>query len=387
MRPTPTRHVGGAGLLALVATYGIGRQAFGLFVPMFRDELDVGLDQLGLIASAAQLGYVVATIAAAVTTARAGPRRPIVLGCLLLSAGAATVATASGVGMLAVGVIAAGTSAGGTWGPFSDAVAAQVRPSTERRALALANAGAPLGLVLAGGLVLVAGDQWRLAWWSFAVTGLVAAAVNRRELARTPGQSNGWPRDALHAFVGPRSARLFAATAAAAVTSGAYFAYAPDTARAAGLPAWSGPAMWAVLGMVGGGVGLRGAALVDRFGMRATLRTTLILLATGHLLLVASGSLAVALASAATFGVGFTVTFAVVVMWSQDVFAERPTDGFTVTIVCLAIGFSLGPAAFGLLATGAGRTAAIVATASPALLGVLVPPTRGVNRTGLDEDS
>lgn len=376
MRADRTARVGGAGLLALVATYGIGRQAFGLFVPAFQDALGAGLDQLGLIASAAQLGYLLATLLAGVLTARTGPRRPVVLGCLLLSVGAVVVATATSVTALAVGVIAAGTSAGGTWGPFSDAVDAQVRPSAERRALALVNAGAPIGLVLASGVVLVAGERWRLAWWAFAAIGLAAALVNLRALARTPGRSDGWPSDGLRAFVGRRSARLFTVTAAAAVTSGAYFSYAPDTVRAAGLPAWSGPAMWAVLGAAGGAVGVRAAALVERFGMRTVLRAMLVMLAGSQLLLLAPASLATALLSAGTFGVGFTVAFAVVVMWSQDVFADRPTDGFTLTIVCLAAGFSVGPAVFGLLATDVGRVAALLATAAPAGLAVLAPPVR-----------
>jgi hypothetical protein len=60
---SPAARLGGAGLLALVATYGIGRQAYGLFVPTFRDEFALGLDVLGLYASAAQLGYLIATIA------------------------------------------------------------------------------------------------------------------------------------------------------------------------------------------------------------------------------------------------------------------------------------------------------------------------------------
>lgn len=376
MQASRAARVGGVGLLALVATYGIGRQAFGLFVPAFAEDFGADLDELGLIAGAAQLGYLVATVGAGVMTARTGPRRPIVLGCLLLSIGAVAVATADSVTVLAVGVIAAGTSAGGTWGPFSDAVDAQVEPAGTRQALALVNAGAPIGLVVASGLVLVAGERWRIAWWAFAVVGLVAAAVNLRSLARTPGRSSGWPEEGLRAFLGRRSARLFTATAAAAVTSGAYFAYAPDTVQAAGLPAWSGPAMWAVLGAAGGGVGVRAATVVDRFGMRATLRTTLALLAASQLLLVGPVSLAGALVSAAAFGIGFTVAFAVVVMWSQDVFADRPTDGFTLTIVCLAAGFSLGPAAFGLLTTGVGRTTALVATAAPALLALLVPPSQ-----------
>ena len=128
--------VGLAGLLALVATYAIGRQAFGLFVPRFRDEFGLSLDVLGFYASGAQAGYLVATVATGVLTARFGPRVPVVSGSLLLAVGAATMATAPGPVLLAMGVVAAGTSAGGAWAPFSDAVAYKVptgRPAVHSR--------------------------------------------------------------------------------------------------------------------------------------------------------------------------------------------------------------------------------------------------------------
>ena len=150
---------GGAGLLALVATYGIGRQAYGLFVPTFREEFGLSLDVLGFYASAAQAGYLVATVVTGVLTARFGPRVPVVSGCLLLAVGAAMTASAPGPILLAVGVIAAGTSAGGTWGPFSDVVDNQVPLSGSGRALALVNAGSPVGLMVASVLVLVGGDR------------------------------------------------------------------------------------------------------------------------------------------------------------------------------------------------------------------------------------
>lgn len=361
--------VGGAGMLALVATYGIGRQAFGLFVPAFRREFGLGLDELGLYASAAQVGYLLATVATGALTARFGVRVPVVLGCLTLAAGAAATAVAGGPALLAVGVVAAGTSAGGTWGPFSDAVAARVPDAGERRALALVNAGAPVGLVVASLAVLVAGGRWRVAWWLFAAVGLLAAVVNLRVLSAGGagrGASRPWPglRHLLHR----RSAPLFTVTFAAAVTSGAYFAYAPDTAQAGGLPVWSGPAMWAALGVAGGAVGILGGRIAHRFSLRGPLVATLVLLAASTLLLAAPGSLALALVSAGAFGVAFTLGFAFLAMWSQDVFADHPTSGFTVTIVCLALGFSLGPVAFGVLATGVGRLVAVVVAALPPVL-------------------
>lgn len=370
--------VGGTGLLALVATYGIGRQAYGLFVPAFHEEFGLSLEVLGFYASGAQAGYLVATVATGVATARYGPRVPVVAGCLLLAVGAAITAAATGPTLLAVGVVAAGTSAGGTWAPFSDAVEDQVLSSGRRRALALVNAGSPAGLVVASGFVLVAGDRWRAVWWGFAAIGLLAAAVAWRVLASStagPVLDAAWPRFGW--FFSVRSVRLFVVTAGLSITSGAYFAYAPDTAQAAGLPSWIGPAMWALLGIVGAGVGVFGGAIANRYGLRGPLAVMLVLTAGSTLvLLVAPGSAMAALGSAALFGVGFTTGFALVVIWSQQVFHDHPTTGFTLTIMFVAAGFIIGPSLFGVLATHVGRPAALLASATPALLAALVPPSR-----------
>jgi predicted MFS family arabinose efflux permease len=378
VRISQTSRVGGAGLLALVATYGIGRQAYGLFVPTFRQEFGLGLDVLGFYASAAQAGYLITTVVTGVLTARFGPRVPVVTGCLLLAVGAAVTASAPGPLLLAVGVIAAGTSAGGTWGPFSDAVAHQVPLSGSRRALALVNAGSPVGLVVASGIVLVAADRWRAAWWAFATIGLVAAAAAWRVLSPSAGgQALGRALPRLGWFLNERTVRLFVVTVGVSITSGAYFAYAPDTAQDGGLAAWIGPSMWAALGIAGTAVGVFGGGIADRYGLRGPLATMLVLVGGSTLVpLVAPGSTAAALGSAALFGVGFTTGFALVVIWSQQVFHDRPTTGFTVVIVLVAIGFIIGPSLFGVLATHVSRPAALITSASPALLVALVPPSR-----------
>lgn len=368
--------VGGAGLLALVATYGIGRQAYGLFVPRFREAFGLSLEVLGFYASAGQAGYLVATVIAGLVTARIGPRVPVVAGCLLLAVGAAMTASATGPLLLAVGIAAAGTSAGGTWGPFSDAVDLQVPSSASWRALALVNAGSPVGLIVASSLVLGAGERWRVVWWVFAAIGLVAAGAAARVLAPGPvAPAHDRAHPPLGWFVNARSVRVLVVALGASITSGAYFAYAPDTAQDGGLPSWIGPAMWAALGIAGVAVGVFGGGIASRYGLRGPLRMMLVLLSGSTVgLLVAPQGVAAALVSAALFGVGFTTGFALVVMWSQRVFRDRPTTGFTLTIVCIAAGFIVGPSLFGVLATRVGRPAAVLAAAVPALLVALVPP-------------
>ena len=369
--------VGLSGMLALVATYALGRQAFGLFVPSFREEFDLSLDVLGYYASAAQAGYLVATVATGVLAARYGPRVPVVGGCLLLTVGASTMAAAPGPLLLAVGVIAAGTSAGGAWAPYSDAVAYKVPTEQTRRALALVNAGSPVGLVVASVMVLSAGDSWRIVWWGFALVGLLAAAVAWRVLA-PEGEFREYPdsrRPSLRWFLNPRSLRMLTVGHGISITCGAYFAYAPVIAQDAGLDGWIGPVMWACLGIAGASVGAFGGSIANRFGVRRPLAVMLVLIAIAFLLLLLwAGSVAAALASAALFGVGFTTGFALLVMWSQHVYRDRPATGFTLAIVFIAAGFIVGPALFGFIATRFGIDAALVVTALPALLVSLIPP-------------
>lgn len=382
MRISQSSRVGGAGLLVLVATYGIGRQAYGLFVPTFREEFGLSLDVLGFYASAAQAGYLVATVVTGVLTARFGPRMPVMSGALLLAVGAVMTASAPGPILLAVGITLAGTSAGGAWGPFSDAVDDQVPSSGSSRALALVNAGSPVGLLVASGFVLVAGDRWRAVWWAFAAVGLVAAAAAWRVLPSAPvGPVRDRGRPGLRWFLNRRSMRLFIVVLGVSITSGAYFAYAPDTAQDAGLASWTGPAMWAALGVAGAAVGLFGGGIADRYGLRGPLAVMLVLVGGSTLiLLVEPASMVTALGSAALFGVGFTTAFALVAMWSQRVFDDRPTTGFTLTIVLIAAGFIVGPSLFGVLATHVDRSVALLTTAIPALLAALVPPSRGNRR-------
>ena len=376
MHFSQSSRVGLAGLLALVATYALGRQAFGLFVPRFREEFGLSLDVLGFYASGAQAGYLVATVVTGVLTARFGPRVPVVSGCLLLAVGAAMMASAPGPILLAVGVIAAGTSAGGAWAPFSDAVAYKVPTAETRRALALVNAGSPVGLVVASGLVLMAGDRWRAVWLGFAAIGLVAAAASWRVLAPdAAGRVLDRRRPRLGWFLNPRSMRMLVVAVGISITSGAYFAYAPVTAQDAGLASWIGPAMWATLGIAGAAVGAFGGSIANRHGVRRPLALMLVLISGSFLvLLIAPGSTVAALGSAGLFGVGFTTGFALLVMWSQHVYRDRPTTGFTLAIVFIAAGFIVGPSLFGVLATRVGGNVALLAAATPALLVALVPP-------------
>ena len=367
---------GGAGLLALAATYGIGRQVYGLFVPEFRTEFGMSLDEVGFFAGAAQIGFLVMIPVAGWATSRFGALVPVVSGCVVLAAGAVLVAAAPGTAVLGIGLIAAGASAGGTWAPFSDAVAQQVPVDDHGRALALVNAGAPIGLMFASVVALAAGEHWRIAWAVFAGLGFAAAVANLRVLRseRAGGTTQRW---GLRGLVGRRSARLFAVTSGISFASGVYFTFAPEAAQAGGLAGWIGPAMWAVLGAAGGAVGIFTGDVARRSPLWPAMAATLAAVAASLIMIsLGAGSWVVVLGSAALFGIGFTAGFALIVIWSQHVFPERPAAGFTVVILFLAGGFALGPTLVGVLAEAFGRDTALLVAGVPALLAGGIAPAR-----------
>jgi hypothetical protein len=76
-----------------------------------------------------------------------------------------------------------------------------------------------------------------------------------------------------------------------------------------------------------------------------------------------------------------------VVMWSQQVFHDRPTTGFTLAIVFIAAGFIVGPSLFGVLATHVGRPVALLVSAAPALAVALVPPSSEDRLAAHERDS
>jgi predicted MFS family arabinose efflux permease len=377
MTDSATR-VGGTGLLALVATYGLGRQALGLFFPALQDSFGLSLDTLGFIAGAAQAGYLAMVVVAGLAAARWGPQAPVVAGCAAFATGAVLVTIAPGTAVLAAGLILAGASAGGTWAPFSDAVSQQVPPGRRPRALALVNAGSPVGLAVASAGVLLAGGRWRLAWVGFAVVGVVAALLSQRVLAPTapPRSSENATQSTWRWFLTPRSGRLYVSALMAALASAAYFTFAPDAVSAAGQPGWVGPAMWAAMGLVGAALGIVAGDIAKRYGLWLPLVASWLTIAAAlGLLAWAPGSPVLALISAGLFGSGFTVGYAQIALWSQEVFATHPTSGFTATIMFTALGFTVAPAVLGTVAVAAGRSTALLVAAVPAVVAAATPPT------------
>lgn len=133
----------------------------------------------------------------------------------------------------------------------------------------------------------------------------------------------------------------------------AYLTYATDAAERGGLGAPAGPTIFVLVGL-SGFAGLAAGALAQRRGGSTVAVVALLLLGVALAVLGAgAGSLAAVLASAVVFGAANTVGSAALPIWTAGLAPDDPAGAFTTALF-------LGSAS---------------ATATPALIGLLVPTT------------
>jgi predicted MFS family arabinose efflux permease len=365
--PSAAGRVGLAGAAVVGVAFGMARYAYGMTLPDLQRELGLSELVLGMVASATFVGYLAGLLLAGPLAARCGSRAPTTLGGACGALGAMTVTVAQSPWLLAVGVVLAGSAGGWVWAPYSDIVARTVPPHQQPRALAIITTGTSGGLVVLGGLgVLAMVGSWRLVWGGIALAATAAAVVNLLLVPRTspdprPDRGPGDPPLA-------RTLRVPAAYSVvyfAAVTL--YFTYAADALESADLPTAAVPALYAAIGVTGV-AGVMTGSLVGRLGSHRVAALCLTTVAAALALLgSASDSLVATAVSACIFGVGYMTGSAVLAVWTAELVPQRAGAAFTTCLVAGAVSSVVAPAVAGAVIPALGLGTLLVITAALSL--------------------
>ena len=383
------------GLALIAVNYGLARFAYGLFLPDMREAFDLSPSLLGTIGAGSYLGYCIAVVLALLYTSRTGPRRMAVAAGAVAVVGMALVAFAPSAWVLALGVLVAGSSTGLASPPMAEAVARAVPEGLQDRANTLINGGTGVGVALSGPAALLLSGQWRVAWAAFALVGTAVVLWNAAVMPRAavevgpdaPG-SRETPDDprsrrpSVSYFVGARararSAPLFLAAFGVGFASAVYWTFSRDLVVSAGHLGQTGSTLfWTAIG-VSGLLGAAAGDLAGRFGLAAVMRGALVSMAAAlALLAVAPGTLPLAYASAALFGSTYIALTGALLVWSVDVFRERPSAGLGAAFLLIAVGQLAGSPAAGAIAGATSPEAAFFAFALVAVLTALARPHTG----------
>lgn len=357
----------GAGAALIGACYGLARFAYGLFLPEFRQEFELGSAAAGVIGAGSYVGYCVAIVVSLVLTPRWGPRPVAVMAGLIATAGLTIVAVAPSAAILALGILIAGSSTGIASPPLAAAVAAWVRDGARDRAQTLVNAGSGLGVLISGPVALVLSDQWRWAWASFAViAAVVTASVYRvvpagaaspaRASERTPTPTaDDAPAGRASRSTGrklvPGTSRLVAASFLMGLSSIAVWSFVRELITIAGnATALSSALTWTILGAAGV-LGALGGDLVRRVGLtRSWVALMLTMGAATAAFALAPAIDAVVFTAAALFGASYVGLTGLALLWSTNLYPYRTSFGVGLSFFTIAAGQAVGAPLVGRLA-------------------------------------
>jgi predicted MFS family arabinose efflux permease len=342
-----------AGIGMVAVTFGMARYGFGLLAPDIRADFGLKSGALGLLAAASYIAYLAMSVVAGALSAHLGSRAMVGAGGACAVAGMALAGVAESPPVLFAALLVAGASAGLVFPPFSDVVAGRLRIDLRGRVLSAISSGTGWGAAVAAPLALAAGADWRAAWLLFALIAAAATGWALVVLPRRggPGNSPGVLRPSLRWFVCPRSGPLLAGALLVGFASSVYWTFAVDhLATAGGLSSTQSRLFLGVVGVASVAGAVAGDA-VRHLGARASFMVALAAEAAALLVLgLAPDHVGAAFASAVLFGASYNVVVAVQVIWSGQVFGERPSAGLAAVVGFMALGLLLGAPVFGFAA-------------------------------------
>lgn len=371
--------------VALVATtFGLARYGYGLLVPDMRRSFGLDATTVGLLASGAYVTYLAATVASITLVARCGPRSVAIFAGLLAAVGMATIGRASNVPELALGVVVAGASSGFAFPPFADLAAEHLDSGRRGGVLSAISSGTGWGVALAAPVAIACGRDWRAAWLTFAATALVVSMTVHLLLPEPKNAVHGsqTPHLKVSWFMCARSRPLLLSAFLVGLAASVYWTFGPDAVQSA-----QGATMARILFVVVGIASIGGAFanhILRRLGTASGFRLCGALLSCSLALIIAGASRApLALASGLAFGITYNLVVAIQVIWSDEVFASRPSAGLAATMLMFALGQILGPTLAGIVVDHTGVSTAFGLAAGVMALNLIMAPPRNLRSAPL----
>ncbi len=370
-----------AGTALIAGTYGLVRLAYGLFLPDISSSVAMSTATAGYVASGASVAYCLGALVGLVADGR--PRVLVVSAVVTASGGAAVMALATTLSVLAPAVVVSSAGAG-LASPGLVAVIGRSVPSPRTAsAQATVNAGTGPGLVAAGLLALLVPD-WRTAFvGSAVVTALAGAGVLL--LDRRAGRRGDLPGDDTVRGLRPTALALAAPALAAlllGVASAATWTYGRTQVAAAGASDAESVLAWIALGVGGTATVLTARFLAGVAPQRAWLLSVGVVAGTTACLGLASAPLVVHVLACAGFGWGFVAASSALIVWAGDVVPGRDAAGTSALFIALVLGQSAGSALAGALAGVVGMSATFGLAALVALVAAACGRERASAATG-----
>jgi predicted MFS family arabinose efflux permease len=351
--PARVRQVILAGMLTMAVVMGIGRFAFTPILPAMRDAFDLSATDLGTLASANYLGYLLGALAAATPLALRWRRQIVQGGMLLVIAVTAGMALTTAMPAWLVLRFVAGLASAGVFVFASAAVIGWFVQQKRPDLVGFFFSGVGLGIASSGAVILLVqrfagGQAWRAEWLGAALLAVLLVTPSLRWLPQETLGAAAQPRSA----GAPRAISLPMLLLAVAYFLGGVGYIVAGTfivAIVSAVPGLEelGAGAWILVGLAALPSTPLWTRVAARIGRMTSLGLAYLLMALSLLLPGLIASPAAAVVSTLLFGATFIAFGALAVAEAQ---ALSPPQQAARTIALLTVIFGLGQVAGPLLA-------------------------------------
>ncbi|WP_170565827.1 MFS transporter [Ruegeria atlantica] len=353
-------------------TYGFGRYAFGLFLPVLRDDFAATTFELGAIASVNAATYLISTLLASAVAIYFRPTIMMTMASAITVIGLFIAGLSPEFSGVACGIITAGIGGGILSPALFEAIEHWLPEAWKVKAIGAVSAGATPGMIITALAAYIAADTWRMAWITMAIVGLVVIMFSLMIL----------PRDSISRssvvtkvpiswglFVKREHLRLYFALLVYGILFSVYLTFSVDLLKQVGnmVPPHD-RLFWALLGVAGLPAIFNGLA-ISSVGLRWFLRLIFTACALSYALLaLAPTHLGAVLVSAVLFGYTSIAIGSGLLVWSISKFKERPSLGSGAVFFLFSSTTIVGPTLFSALLPLMGSTSIFVALAALSML-------------------
>jgi predicted MFS family arabinose efflux permease len=359
--------------------YGIGRYAYGLYIPNIEKEFHVSTLTLGMVASAGTLVFVLMTLLSAfILSQRFHIIWMLCAGGLVTSFGCFIVYFAHTPQLLLLGIVLS-TACAGIAPPSQYRIFDQHLTSRwQSRAIACMNCAGTLGVLLVGVLSYSMQANWQKTWLVFSCCTLMATVIAVTASPAHKKRQSGLNCERsikIRELYRPGVINLFILCLSYGTLLGCYYTYSAKLLSQYGgytpkFQQW----FWMLVGISGLTTVFSGD-LISKRGIKFTLITAHVLNASSCVLIVFLINFEPAVNVAAiTFGIGSMLPGSAILIWSMRLYRGRPTIAFGVMFALMSTGQALGSAISGVLGDTVNLNAAFLLSAAIVLASLLSIP-------------
>ena len=340
-------------VFGIAVTYGIGRYAYGFFLPVFIEKYSLSLSYTGYLSSAATTAYATVSLVSVFYANKIRPIFLIVLGGSVTTIGIFLVTVSPNYLIFSAGIVLASLGAGIMPPAYFEYIGKVIREDKRDLVTIIVSTGGAPGLVMSAVCAYQFLEEWQIAWFSFSLISLGMLFLNIFLLPwgkiHTPKISPNILAESIRELFPKGWAMLFAMSFFYGIALNVYYTFSISFIDLElGIKSFA-PLFWSLIGISGLVAFLVTALLVSKLGVIATISVSYLLLSISFFIFEL-WSVNSVIVSGFIFGIFSIVPNSACLVFANHIYKDRLSLGWGMTFISLSLGMAFGVAVAGNIA-------------------------------------